>query len=234
MPARPHLLAADPVVSARVERFGVRVGQPPLLDPPADRRPKRRPWQRADREQRARVRQEFHAPQAIRRSLVEALREAGDDLTDVPAASGVGDPGAPWKSYPSLAALLEDHRRFQGRPQNLEVVLRGIGAQLVTYLELAEWTLGRRRSYRFHLKSARQRRLVTGAVRQGIEAIREIEEDPRDPIASERVWLRIRDAVNDEVLHRFLGQRLFLAHLAKVPDLPLRSFGELRVCVDEF
>ncbi|MBL8774337.1 MAG: hypothetical protein JNK12_00335 [Acidimicrobiales bacterium] len=229
-----YLIAGDPVVTDRVERFGVHVGEQHLLDPPADLRPKRRPWQRADREQRARVRQAFHAPQIIRRSLVEALREAGTDLSTLPASSGTDGPDAPWKSYESLGALLGDHRRFRGRPQNLEVVLRGIGAQLVTYLELAEWTLGRRRSYRFHLKSARQRRLVTGAVRQVIEAIREIEEDPRDPIASERVWLRIRDAVNDDVLHRFLGQCLVLAHLAKVPDLPLRSFGELRVCVDEF
>ena len=36
------------------------------------------------------------------------------------------------------------------------------------------------------------------------------------------------------MLHRFLGQCLVLAHLAKVPDLPLRAFGELRVCVDDF
>lgn len=229
-----YLIAGDPVVTDRVERFGVHVGQQHLLDPPADLRPRRRPWLRADREQRARVRQAFHAPQIIRRSLVEALRDAGADLSTLPASSGTDGPDAPWKSYESLAVLLEDHRRFRGRPQNVEVVLRGIGAQLVTYLELAEWTLGRRRSYRFHLKSGRQRRLVTGAVRQVIEAIREIEEDPRDPIASERVWLRIRDAVNDEVLHRFLGQCLVLAHLAKVPDLPLRSLGELRVCVDEF
>lgn len=229
-----YLIAGDPVVTARLERFGVHVGREHVLDPPADLRPKRRPWRRFDREQRAQVRQAFHAPQVIRRSLIESLREAGVDLSAVPASSGTEGPDAPWKSYASLAALLQDHRRFRGRPAGLEVVLRGIGAQLVTYLELAEWTLGRRRSYPFHLKSGRQRRLVTGAVRQVIEAIREIEEDPRDPTASERVWLRIRDAVNDEVLHRFLGQCLVLAHLAKVPDLPLRSFGELRVCVDEF
>ena len=229
-----YLIPGDPVVTERLERFGVHVGRQHLLDPPVDLRPKRRPWHRADREQRARVRQEFHAPQVIRRALVESLRAAGDDLSTLPASSGSDGPDAPWKSYESLGALLEDHRRFRGRPQSLEVVLRGIGAQLVTYLELAEWTLGKRRSYPFHLKSGRQRRLVTGAVRQVIDAIREIEEDPRDPAASERAWLRIRDAVNDEVLHRFLGQCLVLAHLAKVPDLPLRSFGELRLCIDEF
>jgi hypothetical protein len=229
-----YLIAGDPVVTDRVERFGVHVGDEHVLDPPRDLRPKRRPWHRGDRDQRARVRQAFHAPQAIRRSLVEALREDGADLSAVPASSGSDGPDAPWKSYESLAALLEDHRRFQGHPANLERVLRGIGAQLVTYLELAEWTLAKRKAYPFHLKGGRERRLVTGAVRQVIEAIREIEEDPRDPSASERVWLRIRDAVNDEVLHRFLGQCLVLAHLAKVPDLPLRAFGELRVCVDDF
>ncbi len=228
-----YLVAGDPVVSDRVERWGVHVGHEHLLDPPEDLRARRRWWHRADRQQRARVRQAYHAPKVVRRALIESLRAEGVDLTGVPAASGASAVDAPWASYPSFTALLEDHRRFRGQPANLDRVLRGLGAQLVTYLELAEWVLGRRRAYPLHLKSGRQRRLAAGAVRQVIEAVREIEEDPRDPAASERVWLRIRDAVNDDGFHAFLGQCLVLAHLAKVPDMPLRAFGELRACIDD-
>lgn len=226
-------VAGDPVVSNRVERFGVHVGHEHALAPPRALRPKARPWHRGDAEPKPRVQQQFHKPQVLRQSLVERLEAEGVGLASVPAATP-GAPDEPWKSYASLGAVLREHRRFRGQPANLEVALRGIGAQLVTYLELAEWVLGRRRAYPFHLKSARQRRLASGAVRQVIETIRAIEDDPRDPAASERVWLRITDAVNDVVFHRFLGQCLVLAHLAKVPDLPPKSFGELAICLDEF
>jgi len=227
-----YWVAGDPVVTNRVERFGVHVGHEHPVPPPAALRPKPRPWQRDGGEVKPRVQQQFHRPQVLRDSLLELLEAEGADLGPVPAATP-GAPDEPWKSYESLGALLREHRRFRGQPANLEAALRGISAQLITYLELAEWVLGKRRAYPFHLKSARQRRLVAGAVRQVIEAIRAIEDDPRDPAASERVWLRITDAVNDVVFHRYLGQCLVLAHLAKVPDLPATAFGELAICLDE-
>ncbi|MCB1016211.1 MAG: hypothetical protein KDB10_14015, partial [Acidimicrobiales bacterium] len=229
-----YLIAGDPVVSSRLERFGVHVGREHALPPPSDLRPKRRFWHRGDREPRAGVRQAFHAPQTIRRSLVESVAAEGGDVAAIPAGTEPGGPGAPWTSYPSLGALLAGHPAFRRDPAALERVLRGTEAPLVTYLELAEWVLGRRKAYPFLAKSARQRRLAAGAVRQVIEAVREIEDDPRDVAASERVWRRVRDAVNDDVLHRFLGQCLALAHLTRIPDLPRRSLGDLRTCLDDF
>jgi len=169
----------------------------------------------------------------IRAAILEQAHAEGRDLAGVPAVSGLDDPDGPWTSHPSFSAVLERHRRFRDQPANLERALHGIGAQMIGYLELAEWVLGKRKAYPFHLKTARERRLKSGAVRQVIEALREIEDDPRDPAASERVWLRIRDALNDDVFHRFLGQCLALAHLAKVPDLSLDALGDLRVCIDE-
>lgn len=226
-------VAGDPVVTNRVERFGVHVGHEHPLPPPAALRPKPRPWHRHAVEPKPRVQQQFHRPQVLRDSLLEVLAAEGADLGSVPASTP-GAPDEPWKSYASLGAVLTEHPRFRKQPANLAAALRGVPAQLITYLELAEWVLAKRRAYPFHLKAARQRRLVTGAVRQVIEAIRAIEDDPRDPGASERVWLRTTDAVNDVVFHRFLGQCLVLAHLAKVPDLPAEAFGELAVCLDEF
>ncbi len=226
-------VAGDPVVTNRVERFGVHVGHEHPLPPPAALRPKPRPWHRDGAEPKPRVQQQFHKPQVLRQALVEQLEAEGADLAAVPATAPAA-PDAPWKSYPSLGAVLAEHPRFHRQPANLEAALRGIGAQLVTYLELAEWVLGRRRAYPFHLKTARQRRLASGAVRQVIETIRAIEDDPRDTAASERVWMRITDAVNDVVFHRYLGQCLILAHLAKVPDLRPKAFGTMAVCLDEF
>lgn len=234
--AERFLVDGDPVASDRVERFGVHVGAERRFDPPAELREGRRRrlrWGRTERERRARVRQEYHKPQVLRRALIEGAQAEGRDLTGVPASSGPGGPDAPWKSYPSFEAVLDDHRRFRRQPANLQRALEGIGAQMIAYLELAEWVLGKRRAYPLRLRSARERRMAAGAVRQVIDALHEIEDDPRDPVSSERVWLRIRDALNDDVFHRFLGQCLVLAHLAKVPDLSPHAFGELRVCIAE-
>ena len=230
-------VAGDPVASDRVERFGVHVGTDRRLDPPAALRPDRhrwRPWPRgrAERERRDRIRQEFHKPQVIRAAIVEQALAEGRDLADVPAPGGLADPDGPWTSHSSFGAVLQHHSGFRERPADLERALHGIGAQMISYLEVAEWVLRRRKAYPLYLKSARERRLKSGAVHQVIEALHEIEDDPRDPAASERVWLRIRDAVNDDGFHRFLGQCLVLAHLAKVPDLSLETFGELRICID--
>lgn len=235
--AERFYVAGDPVASNRVERFGVHVGIDRRLDPPAQLRSDRRRWRpwpsgRAERARRDRIRQEFHKPQVIRAAIIEQAQADGRDLKGVPAPGGLDDPCAPWTSHPSFAAVLDRHPGFRNQPAALERALDGVGAQIISYLEVAEWVLRRRKAYPFHLKTARERRLKAGAVRQVIEALHEIEDDPRDPAASERVWLRIRDAVNDDAFHRYLGQCLVLAHLAKVPDLSLEALGELRICID--
>jgi len=226
-----YLIAGDPVASARFEKWGVHVGTERVLRPPGEPVRTRRRWGRKERERRARIRQQYHDPVLIRRALVERAREEGRDLAGVPGAAGPDDPGEPWKRCASFVEVLAGPP-FGGDAAALGTALSGIAAQLVAYLEMAEWVLRKRKAYPFRLKSARERRLAAGAVRQVIEAIRDIEEDPRDPAASERVWLRIRDAVNDEALHTYLGLCLVLAHLAKVPDLPIDAFGELQHCVE--
>lgn len=226
-----YLIAGDPVASARFEKWGVHVGTERVLQPPGEPIRTRFRWGRKARERRARVRQENHDPVLIRRALVERGREEGLDLAGVPGASGVDDPGEPWKRYATFAEVLAGHP-FHGESAALATALDGLGAPLIAYLELAEWVLRKRKAYAFYLKSARERRLASGAVRQVIEALRDIEEDPGDPAASERVWLRIRDALNDEAMHAYLGLCLVLAHLAKVPETRLDDFGELAACVE--
>ena len=200
------------------------------MPPPAALRPKPRPWRRRRRGSR-RCSSSSTAPRCSGDSLLELLEAEGP--TSAWSRGDARRPTSPGRAGWVAQGAAARSIAVRGQPANLEeAALRGISAQLITPPELAEWVLG---APGLPPPSRRQRRLVAGAVRQVIEAIRAIEDDPATRRQRAGVAACITDAVNDVVFHRYLGQCLVLAHflgqgprpagdgLRRARDLPRRA-----------